>query len=477
MICFTNVSFTYGDEEGNTIEETGVKDVSFQIRPGMCVVLCGKSGSGKSTILRLAGGIAPSFYTGEFSGQVLLDGTEITKLAPEEKAAGVGIVFQDPRSQFFMGNVQDELAFTADNLGYKPEDTNMLVAYQADRFHIRHLLNRSLQHLSSGEKQRVAIAAATILSPKLVIMDEPTANLDKESTKDLLEIIGDLKRKGITVLVSEHRIHIFRDIADQYLYFEGGCLAKEWTAKELGGLSFESLETYGLRPPLTEKGYLQYAQSQYAESLTTDALTHIYRSGAGITGFSQGFQKGTVTALVGSNGAGKTTLCKMLCGLLRPQKGSVFYAGVRQSAAKRRSSSYFVMQDADYQLYADSIGNEILLGRHVDEAVKTQAYAALDTFGLREIKDRHPASLSGGQKQRVILAAAYCSDAKLIVLDEPTSGLDGENLIRIVEWVRLLAENGKIVIIITHDELLIKMACDKVITVSPERSGTIETTG
>ena len=180
----------------------------------------------------------------------------------------------------------------------------------------------------------------------------------------------------------------------------------------------------------------------------------------GIRNINLVFPHGSVTALTGENGVGKTTLCKVLCGLLRQKSGSIMLDGRELSCAQRRRISYFVMQDADYQLYSDSIINELLLGREPSQDNKRRAEEALELFRLQAVRNRHPASLSGGEKQRVVIAAAYCSDAEVFVFDEPTSGMDGEGLLSMAHWADMLAQAGKTVIIITHDELLADIACD-----------------
>lgn len=163
----------------------------------------------------------------------------------------------------------------------------------------------------------------------------------------------------------------------------------------------------------------------------------------------------------GGNGSGKTTLAKVLVGASRPQKGLITRDGKALSPRERRHLSYFVMQDADYQLYAGGVADEVVLGRRVDGVLKARAWEALDAFDLKDLADRHPASLSGGQKQRVTLAAAYCSDAELVVLDEPTSGLDGRGIREVALWCRRLAAERKAVVIITHDEMLARLAGDR----------------
>lgn len=464
MIALNDVTFHYGHEDGTAGERTGLHNVNLSVEAGQCVVLCGRSGSGKSTILRLLSGLAPGFYPGSLAGEVLVGGKDPSSLLPEERTKWIGVVFQDPRSQFFMENVRDELAFAAENLGIAPDEVMDRIDKQAELLGISQLQDRKLSMLSSGQKQRIAIAAASVLSPPILILDEPTANLDEQATHTVMDMLGRLKANGTTLVISEHRLHSLLPVADFFVCMERGGIARIWTRDEFSHLAYEDVRPYGLRHP----DMVQDTTARQSEVVPADEsalqgkqLAYRYkRNGDGINGIDITLPQGSVTALTGENGAGKTTLGKILSGLLRQRRGTVFSRGIPLSAGRRRAMSYLVMQDADYQLYADSVGGELILSKRLDEALRLKAYEALDAFGLRSLKDRHPASLSGGEKQRVTMAAAYCSDAELIVLDEPTSGLDGEGVLHVAAWARKLARAGKTVVIITHDRILTELACD-----------------
>ncbi|MNM55633.1 putative HMP/thiamine import ATP-binding protein YkoD [compost metagenome] len=478
MITLNDVTFLYGHDEGEAEVESGVRNISLNARPGQCVVLCGRSGCGKSTLLRLINGLAPSCYPGQLMGEVLVDGRNPSELSPEERTRKLGVVFQDPRSQFFMDNVRDELAFSAENLGLPAEFILQRIEQQAKLLGIAHLLERKLARLSSGQKQRVAIAAASVLSPPLLILDEPTANLDEQATKSIVEILGRLKREGTTLVISEHRLHALLPIADSFVCMEQGRVSQLWSKDQFAALSYAEVRPYGLRHPDMVKDYIT-GRTEQADALAPVLAGHGLcfrhkRSSEGLNGVDLGLPKGSVTALTGENGAGKTTLGKILSGLLRQRSGKIVQDGAVLSASQRRAMSYLVMQDADYQLYADSVGNELVLGRRMDEALRRKAYEAMEAFGLSAMRDRHPASLSGGEKQRVTMAAAYCSDAELIILDEPTSGLDGEGVLHVVEWVRKLAWAGKTVVLITHDPILTQLACDQVVELTRRGEERIE---
>ena len=515
MITFCDVSFCYGETElaAENRQDACIERMSFDIRDGECVVLCGRSGAGKSTVLRLINGLAPAFYEGTLHGSVLVAGREPASMPPEQRVRTFGVVFQDPRSQFFMSNVQDEIAFSAENIGLEPMYVKEKVREAAALLNIEPLLCRTVDTLSAGQKQRVAIAAALILSPQILILDEPVSNLDSDGIEILTGLLAEIKKRGTTIIICEHRLHTLLGIADSFLHIENGRAAHRWTAEEFCRLQEDELRQFGFRYPgmaamalrsrklhtargevieTAERAAAVETSTPYpavklpeAAKIEPDAVrsalcvsnvTYLYRNGryaecrgedgsgrameCGIRNISLVFPQGSITALTGENGAGKTTLCKVLCGLLRQQSGCITLHGQKLSCAQRRRMSYFVMQDADYQLYSDSVINELLLGRKPSQSITKRAEEALELFRLQAIRNRHPASLSGGEKQRVVIAAAYCSEAQLFVFDEPTSGMDGEGLLSMAQWAGMLAQAGKTVVIITHDELLTELVCD-----------------
>ena len=536
-------SFRYVDESEREAKEAfavpaspsapgeGVRDVSLSVAPGRCLVLCGRSGEGKSTVLRMIDGLAGTFFPGDLSGVVEVCGADVRRLAPRERAERLGVVMQDPRSQFFMGTVGDEIAFTAENLGVDPVEVARRVRAAAEVCGVEGLMGEGLSALSSGQKQRVALAAAVACEPAVLVLDEPTSNLDAEGSAALVEVLARLKARGAAVVVSEHRLHRFLDVADEYLYLRSGRVIARWSPAELAALPLEEVQALGLRQEgpfggasahrgagetpgpaarsvvseegeaasgeaaaavevdgggAKEKGALANqgalssfegaAERRVGASLSSasdggagsarvwrvEGLTYLHPSTKrGVRGLDADFPCGAVTVVAGPNGVGKTTLAKVLCGAVREQEGRVTFHGRPVARRERRRRGYFVMQDADYQLYAGSVADEVVLGRAVDDALKARAWEALEAFDLADLADRHPASLSGGQKQRVTLAAAYCSDADLVVLDEPTSGLDGRGVAQVAAWCRRLARAGKTVVVVTHDELLARMAGDR----------------
>ena len=474
-VSLANVSFRYLDESemaGQEREppETGSRicGVSLDVAYGSCMVICGRSGDGKSTVLRLIDGLAGTFFPGERKGAVLVGGTEVLDLSPRQRTEGMGVVMQDPRSQFFMGTVADEIAFSLENLGTEPGATVARVREAAVLCGVKELLSEKLTELSSGQKQRVALAAAIACRPRVLVLDEPTSNLDAAGSEALVGILARLKSEGTAIVVSEHRLHRLLPVADEFVCMRSGRVAARWGADEFARLSLDEAARFGLRHP----DMAVARESEARPSLPVwrlEGVTFVYPSTKrGIRKVDAEFPLGSVTVVCGGNGIGKTTLAKVLVGAAREQQGRVTRGGVALSPKKRRRLSYFVMQDADYQLYAGCVADEVVLGRRVDDALKARAWEALAAFDLVDLADRHPASLSGGQKQRVTLAAAYCSDAELVVLDEPTSGLDGRGMQEVAQWCRKLAASGKAVVVITHDDMLARLAGDRVVDLSPE---------
>ena len=458
MIDFQNVYFSYKDGE------LTVKDISFSINPGECVILCGRSGSGKSTILRTVSGLAPVFYEGFLQGKIEVDRQIPAELESENRAKLFGVVFQDPRSQFFMNTVQDEICFAAENIGVPSKKIREMLHEVSNFVGIEGLLSRNIDELSSGQKQKVAIASSLILQPKVLILDEPTSNLDAQGAKTLVEIIKKIKGRGIAIIISEHRFDVFKEAADRFLYIDRGKLNKIWTREEFENLSDEKLSSLGLRPKMVVKNSNIHVKTDKDLLLDIHSLSfHSKKTREGIDNINLQLYRGEVVSLLGNNGAGKTTLCKVISGLLKENSGTIEYKGKISNCNLRNKFCYFVMQDADYQLYSDSVAGEIVFGKKVTEKLKQDLIESLNAFKLMALKDRQPASLSGGEKQRVTLAAAYCSDVDIYILDEPTSGMDGDGLRAIIKWVKLLAEKGKIVIIITHDLLLAEATSNKFI--------------
>lgn len=241
-ISFEHVSFKYPGANGPSI-----KDINLDIKAGEFVVLTGGSGCGKTTLTRIINGLAEKFYEGSLTGNVSLLGCPVSSYPVYEIGKFVGSVFQDPRSQFFASITEDEIAFGCENYGVSFEELGTRVAEAVKDINGEMLLGKEIYPMSSGEKQKIAVASVNAVNPQIYVFDEPSANLDMFSVEALKELMRKLKEKGHTVLVAEHRLYYLTDLADRFLYMKNGCLEKEWAAEELLQLPEQERKTIGIR--------------------------------------------------------------------------------------------------------------------------------------------------------------------------------------------------------------------------------------
>ena len=333
------------------------------------------------------------------------------------------------------------------------------------QFHLEALMDRSVFKISGGEKQRVAFAAACMLGPKLLVLDEPTSNLDAGAIRQLHDMIAAMKQVGMTIVLAEHRLAWVQDVVDRYFFFEAGQLTAVWTAADFAALPETTLQNAGLRArdltacreKLRQKTTMQCTGVPILEVQNLTLGYHRRNLIRALPDMS--FAAGEIVGLMGHNGIGKSTLAKTLCGLMEPLGGQILWEGKTANARTRLHKSFLVMQDVNYQLFSDSVREEILLGAAHPKLVDT----VMQALGLNGLADRHPMSLSGGQKQRVVVAAAMLSDKPLILLDEPTSGLDRGNMEQVGRLLQQLKTQGKTIVVITHDEELAADWCDRII--------------
>lgn len=465
-IQFENVSYRY---EG--MSEDCLCNVSLTIRPGEFIVLTGKSGCGKTTMTRLINGLAPHFYQGTLEGKITLGGWDLSDLQSFEISGQVGSVFQDPRSQFFTTNSTDELAFGCENLSTPSEQTQANVENAFSKLQMTGLKNRSLFKLSSGEKQKIALASAYAMQPEIYVLDEPSANLDKTSTLALKELLRRLKAQGKTVIISEHRLSFLTSLADRILYIDKGRIRYDWTPQEIRQLGEAEMLMLGLRALDMVQLPVELTKKSFSSANKETPILEVKRLSVTLGGvnilkdlsFSVG--KGEILGIMGKNGAGKTTLARTLCGICRESGGEIWIDGEKTRRKQRSKSFSFVMQDADYQLFTESVEDELRFGNAKVPDLEQKMEDALVSLDLKEYKERHPLSLSGGQKQRVTIAAAAVSAAPLIIFDEPTSGLDGEHMKKVGAMLQGLAEQGKTILVISHDAEFLLEACDRVFSV------------
>jgi energy-coupling factor transporter ATP-binding protein EcfA2 len=408
-----------------------IDDVSLELRPGEIVALLGSSGAGKSTLLRALAGLVPHFHGGRFSGRVVVAGHDTRSARPAELAGTVATVFQDPEDQVVMGVVRNEVAFGLENLAVSPLSIWPRVEEALGSVGALHLSERRTVELSGGELQRVCLASALALDPSLLLLDEPTSQLDPDGAEEFLACV---ERLGCAVVLSEQRTARALGLAHRVLFLEGGRLLCDAPVEQAFDWLGEHHPAYLPSPP-AEPGGVERADAIWR----ADGVGFSYRSGSPVlVGVDLEVGRGEVVALQGPNGSGKTTLAKIAAGLFRPDEGSVWRSG----------SAGYLSQDPGRYLVREQVVDEAALAVGGDQA---RALQALERVGLGWAAERHPRDLSSGERERLGLAAVAVAEPELLILDEPTRGIDPVRKAEIADWLRAYAAAGRGVLVATHD--------------------------
>lgn len=457
MIEFKNVSFAYPDSA-----DEGLKNIDLTIPNGQCVLLCGRSGCGKTTLTRLINGLIPQFFEGNLSGEILLDGENLAELPMYRIAEKVGSVFQNPRTQFFNVDTDSEIAFGMENEAVPPQQMERRVAETAKALHTENLLGRNIFALSGGEKQKIAFASVYAMNPQVYLLDEPSSNLDMAAIGELRERLRLIKSQGKTVIIAEHRLYYLTDVADRIIYLENGRIAGDFTPKQFAALPAEERQKMGLRAiDLQGEKPVCAAVPKQPPKAELQNVSLAYKKQPVLNDLSLCAAPGDIIAVVGRNGAGKTTFSRALCGLHKEICGSYLWNGKPQKPKERMKRSYIVMQDVNYQLFAESVEAECTFG--IKHPNTTLAEKTLEELGLISFRERHPNTLSGGQKQRLAAAVSMVCGKELMVFDEPTSGLDYDSMVRLSTLIRRLSDMGKVIFIVTHDYEFVCRTCTRVL--------------
>ena len=472
---FRSCCSTYEVDE--KISNGSLRGVNLSVTEGEFILLTGGSGCGKTTILRLINGLIPNFFEGRLEGSVTVDGLDVSHAELYDTAKTVSTVFQNPRSQFFNVDTTSELAFACENQGIDENEILLRIHNTVNELGLQPLMNRSLFDLSGGQKQKIACASVAVTGNKIILLDEPSANLDLKTIDELSCLLKRWKSEGKTIIVAEHRISYLWNLADRTVVLKDGQIVRELSREQMDKISEEELHALGLRsankychPELVSGSHIQemLKQVQHDESdisnfLTLQNFRYKYRNGYQALNIPQmQIPVGKITAITGNNGDGKTTLLNCLCGLGRRSKGTLLYNGKAYNRRQRQKLIYLVMQDVNHQLFTESVLDEVLISQ--TEENEEEARRILACLDLEQFADRHPQSLSGGQKQRVAVASAIASGRDIMLFDEPTSGLDYTHMLQIGEILRNLKAHGKTVIVVTHDRELIKECCDQEIS-------------
>lgn len=434
VITADNLNFKY--EESTE----GIYDVSFNVEAGSVVLLTGNSGSGKSTLLKCLNGLIPFVTDGELSGDLLFTGDKYSELKMHKLNKSIGSVFQNPRSQFFTDNTTAEIVFPLENYGYSKAEMVKRIDELKEEFGLSELLDRDIYTLSSGERQMIALACSVSMKQKVLLFDEPSANLDYGNAMKLGKIIQKLKEEGYSIIVADHRFYYLNGIIDKVLFMDHGKLKVCDSEEEFknGAYDTRSFDIFKLDIPFAHSEI----KSEVVAKLENVSYKNILHD------INLKLNKGEIAVLVGNNGAGKTTLAKAMCESIKPESGKVDIKDV----------PFFIMQDPDYQLFGTSVINELSLVKDDIKEIKE----CLDYLGLLPYRHKHPFALSGGQKQRLQIAMAMLCDRDVIIFDEPTSGLDIYSMKSVSEEMLKLKEKAGI-LVISHDYEFIRHIADRIV--------------
>jgi len=481
-LSFQGVSYRYPGAAAPALD-----GVDLQIEPGQFVLLVGGSGSGKSTLLRAALGLVPHFHGGELRGRVVVAGRDTRDHRPGELARHAGLVFQDPESQLVMQRPDREAAFGLENLGHPPREIAMRAREALAAVGASAIARRPTAVLSGGEQQRVAIASVLAMGQPILLLDEPTSQLDPVAAEELLALAVRINRdRGVTVVLAEHRTGRLFAEADRVVAMHDGRITVDATP----AVAARALAVAApwLLPPVTQ-AFARARRDELpltvrdARTLAAPAPRPVLAAApaapvvaevssghkrlgdvAALDGISTGFESGRVTALIGENGAGKTTLARVVCRLVELDRGQV------RTAAGRGG---YVGQDPAHYLTHDTVTDEVsyaLRNLGVSEPERgRRVRETLAQLGLEPFCDRHPRDLSSGERQRLAIASVAVMEPELLVLDEPTRGVDGRRKLALVELVRAMAAQGTAVVVVTHDMDFAAEAADVVTSMAAGR--------
>ncbi len=482
MISIENLTYYYPDYEDAVLD-----NINLTVEEGEFILLLGPSGCGKSTLVQCLNGIIPKVAGGNLSGEIFINGKNVRDHKVYQLSTDVGLVFQNPDTQLFGLTVEEDVAFGPENLGIEREGIRARVNHSLETVGLKDLKDRFTFTLSGGEKQRTAIAGNLAMEPKVLVLDEPTSDLDPAGTKEVFETLKRLNRdRKITIILIEHKIDEVMGLADRSVVMDKGRIILDGNTCDIFSRNLDILEGIGVHlPQLMRISSLLEVSPSYQDILSglgslngsfkdLPAAYHPVRGVPQVAfenvefGYHDGklalkgvnleIGRGEFVALIGPNGSGKTTLLSCLIGLNRPTVGRILIDGQdirKRGVAEQAQVVGYLFQNPDYQLFTDSVHDEVAFGlknrQSRPDDIEKRVDQALEMMELSEYRDRHPHSLSRGQRQRLAVASILSMEPDIIVLDEPTTGQDRGHLNKFLARMKMLNEAGKTIILISHD--------------------------
>lgn len=491
MIKIENTSYTYPERSVPTI-----KNLSVEIARGEFVLLTGPTGCGKRTLLKTINGLIPHMIGGRMEGAIKVDSLDTRKTDVSTLSQRVGLIFQNPDDQIFSTEVQDEVAFGPENLASPKQVIRKQVEDALKFVDLGEFHHRSTHMLSGGQKQRLAIASVLSMVPEILLLDEPFAQLDPRGTAEVLQVIKNLNKKGMTVILVEHRIHEVAHLVDRIVIMDKGRIILDDEPKA----AFERIEVFkelGLRIPggvevsramrfkevaldLEEvkkrvsdriklplelsKDWISFKppKKKKSNSITLEMESVYFRYDKrvdfALKGIDLHINKGEIVSLMGNNGSGKSTILLHFAALLKPTKGRIIILGRKagkMKAGRLAGTVGVVFQNPTLMLFNETVWQEIAFGPRAlcfeEPELKEKVAECLHVMGIAELKDENPLSLSGGQRLRVALASILSMQPEVILLDEPTSGQDKSNSDSLLGYLNGLSKMGVTILFTTHD--------------------------
>lgn len=469
ILSIENYSFGYESDRKQPI----LSNLDFSLYKNQVTLLMGKSGSGKSTIALCLNGLYPEAVEGYSEGEIYYKGVNIKSFPKGQLNQHIAVVFQDPESQFCMMTVEDELAFTLENLNTPPSEMDEQISEVLRKVSMEGYRKSKLHELSGGQKQKIALAAVFLLQPDVLILDEATANLDPVSSLEFVMLIRNVqKNTGMTVLIIDHKADDWLDITDRLLVLGSeGTLIADSEPDSIFTEQKHLLINEGIFLPKQYHLPEQFIQKRENSGAANEKIIDIQdvtfsrRKSIILNQINLDIRRGELLMIVGENGAGKSTLLEIMAGLIKPHQGKILFNNrqiQKWKVADLRKRIGYVFQNPEHQFITDTVYDEITFGMKLNEvpteAIQNKAEFLIEQFHLQKQKYSNPFSLSGGQKRRLSVATMLDETPDLLIFDEPTFGQDASTTSELMNIVQDLKANGTAIVFVTHDMELVNMA-------------------